>query len=92
MDKSHTTINVSLPSFMRTYLETRVQNDGYGSISDLVRALIRDDQKRQSQEELDRRLLTALDSGDATPMTTKDWEDIKSSVKSKISKRAQLDK
>jgi antitoxin ParD1/3/4 len=48
MEKELTTINVSLPVPLRSYLEERVKLDGYGSISDLVRALIREDQKRQA--------------------------------------------
>ena len=87
-----TTINVSLPTPMRTYLEGRVKADGFASISDLVRALIREDQKRQAQEELEHRLLSALDSGEATPMTSKDWDEIKSAVKAKIASRAKANK
>ena len=87
-----TTINVSLPTPMRAYLESRVKADGFASISDLVRALIRDDQKRQAQEELERRLLSALDSGEATPMTSKDWDEIKGAVKAKIASRAKAGK
>lgn len=89
MEKELTTINVSLPVPMRTYLEARVKVDGYGSISDLIRALIREDQKRQAKEDLERKLLAALDSGEATPMTENDWEEIKSSVKSKLASRAK---
>ena len=87
-----TTINVSLPSPMRAYLESRVKADGFGSISDLVRALVREDQKRQAQEELERRLLAALDSGEATPMTSQDWDEIKTAVKTKIASRAKKGK
>lgn len=89
MEKELTTINVSLPTPMRYYLESRVKMDGFGSISDLIRALIREDQKRQAQEELERRLLASLDSGEATPMTSADWDEIKTAVKTKIAARAK---
>jgi antitoxin ParD1/3/4 len=89
MTSELTTINVSLPTPMRSYLEARVKADGFGSISDLIRALIREDQKRQAQEELERRLLSSLDSGEATPMTSKDWDDIKAAVKTKIAARTK---
>ena len=87
-----TTINVSLPTLMRAYLENRVRADGFGSISDLVRALIREDQKRQAQEELERRLIACLDDGEASPMTAKDWDEIKTAVKTKIAQRAKKNK
>ena len=92
MSNESTTINVSLPTLMRSYLESRVKADGFGSISDLIRALVREDQKRQAQEELERRLLASLDSGEATPMTAKDWDDIKTTVKTKIAQRAKKNK
>ena len=78
------TINVSLPVQMRAYIEQRVKADGFGSISDLIRALVRDDQVRRAQQELERRLLAALEGGEATPMTAADWDDIKQAVKTKI--------
>jgi antitoxin ParD1/3/4 len=92
MEKELTTINISLPTPMRSYLESRVKVDGFGSISDLIRALIREDQKRQAQEELERRLLASLDSGEATPMTSADWDEIKTAVKTKIAARAKKSK
>jgi antitoxin ParD1/3/4 len=92
MATDSTTINVSLPSPMRAYLEKRVKLDGFGSISDFIRALVREDQKRQAQEELERRLLAALDTSEATPMTAQDWEEIKTAVKTKIASRAKKSK
>ncbi len=89
MAQELTTINVSLPVQMRAYIEERVKADGFGSISDLIRALVRDDQVRRAQQELERRLLAALDSGEPTPMTATDWDDIKEAVKTKIAARAK---
>src|SRR5512135_995063 len=89
MAQELTTINVSLPVQMRAYIEERVKADGFGSISDLIRSLVRDDQVRRAQQELERRLLAALDGGEATPMTAADWNDIKEAVKTKIAARAK---
>ncbi len=89
MAQELTTINVSLPVQMRAYIEERVKADGFGSISDLIRALVRDDQVRRAQQELERRLLAALEGGEATPMTAADWNDIKEAVKTKIAARAK---
>jgi antitoxin ParD1/3/4 len=87
MEKELTTINVSLPLPMRSYLESRVKLDGYGSVSDLIRSLIREDQKRQAQESLEKRLLSVLDQGEATPLTSEDWSEIKNAVKARLSSR-----
>ncbi len=52
-------------------------------------ALVREDQVRRAQQELERRLLAALDGGEATPMTAADWDDIKNAVKTKVAARAK---
>ena len=52
MAQELTTINVSLPVQMRAYIEQRVKADGFGSISDLIRALVRDDQVRRRNKSL----------------------------------------
>jgi antitoxin ParD1/3/4 len=74
---------------MRASIEQRVKADGFGDISDRIRALVRDDQVRRAQQELEMRLLAALDSGEATPMTAADWDDIKEAVRTKIAARAK---
>ena len=45
-------------------------------MSEYIRQLLREEQKRQLRDEVDRNLLDALDSGDATSMTRKDWQEI----------------
>ena len=42
---SRTTFNISLPEAMGSYVRRRVQ-DRYGSVSEYIRELIRNDQKR----------------------------------------------
>lgn len=83
-------MNVSLPETMRRWVEERVSSDGYGTASEYFRALVREDQKRRSREELDRKLIEALDSGQATELTSQDWQHIRSTVRQRIAtKRAK---
>jgi antitoxin ParD1/3/4 len=56
-----TTMNISLPESMKTFVDERLEN--YGSASEYVRELIRADQKRVEQENLERLLLERLQSG-----------------------------
>ena len=51
-----TTMNVSLPDELRSYIDEQVEGGRYGSTSEYVRELIRRDQDRQ-------RLRTMLSSG-----------------------------
>ena len=79
-----TTMNVSLPDTLRDYIEQQVKTGGYGSSSEYIRDLIRQDQKRKAQEHLQTLLLEGLDSGKALPMSTQDWTEIRQAVQNKL--------
>ncbi len=82
-----TSINISLPDSMKAYIEEQVNKGGYSTVSEYFRELIRQDQKRKAAERLETMLLEGLDSGSSTPMTQKDWEDIRQSVRDRASDR-----
>lgn len=63
------TMNISLPDTMRNFIENRITEDGYGTASEYVRELIREDQKRRTQEKLEAMLLESLDSGKPIKVT-----------------------
>ena len=56
-----TTMNISLPESMKTFVDERL--GGYGSASEYVRELIRADQKRLEEEKLEGLLLERLQKG-----------------------------
>ena len=68
-----TTMNISLPDEMKTFVEAEMALEGYASACEYLRALIRDAQKRRAKRDLEAKLREALDSGPATPMTREDW-------------------
>ncbi|HLO86600.1 MAG TPA: type II toxin-antitoxin system ParD family antitoxin [Nostocaceae cyanobacterium] len=80
-------MNISLPDNMRAYVEEQVAQGGYSSASEYFRELVRQDQKQKANERLQTMLLEGLNSGNATEMTTQDWEDIRQAVREKINKR-----
>lgn len=82
-----TSINISLPDSMKAYIEEQVDKGGYSTVSEYFRELIRQDQKRKAAERLETMLLEGLDSGSSTPMTQKDWEEIRQSVRDRASVR-----
>lgn len=60
-----TTMNISLPDSMKAYVDTLVQTEGYGTSSEYMRELIRQDQdKRQFKAHL----LIGMQSGVEGPM------------------------
>jgi len=71
------TMNISLPDAMKHFIDTQVATGGYSSVSEYVRALVRDAQQRQAKARLEALLLEALDSGDPTAMTQEDWDAIR---------------
>lgn len=75
-----TTMNISLPESMKTFVDDRLEN--YGSASEYVRELIRADQKRVEVEKLERLLLERLHSG-----TNKDFniDDVRKELSRRLS-------
>ncbi len=70
-----TTMNISLPDEMKSFVEAQMAEEGYASASEYLRALIRDAQKRRAKQELESKLLEGL-QGSAVKMTRKDWDSI----------------
>jgi len=60
-------MHISLPESLKTWVEQEVERRGYGTASEYVRQVLREEQKRQLREEVDQKLLEALDSGEPIP-------------------------
>ncbi len=75
-----TTLNISLPDSMRTFIEQKVAQGGYSTASEYIRQLVRDDQKRAAQERLETLLMEGLESGPSREMTAEDWDELRRRV------------
>ena len=71
------TMNISLPDQLKEFVDGQVGSGRYSSVSEYVRDLIRDDEKRTTKAKLEAMLLEGLKSSDSTPMTRQDWIDIR---------------
>jgi antitoxin ParD1/3/4 len=72
------TMNISLPDEMKAFVEAQAAKKGFGTVSEYVRAMIREAQQRTAERErLDALLLDGIDSGPGTPLTRADWDDIR---------------
>lgn len=69
-----TTLNISLPESMRTFIEEQVHKGGYSTASEYIRHLIRQEQERADRRRLEELLLEGLDSGDPIQVTDEWWE------------------
>jgi antitoxin ParD1/3/4 len=71
------TMNISLPDQLKEFVDEQVGSGRYSSVSEYVRDLIRDDEKRKAQERLEAMLMEGLQSGDPAEMTRDDWAQIR---------------
>jgi antitoxin ParD1/3/4 len=74
------TMNVALPRNLKEYVQEQVSLGGYSSVSEYLRELIRADQKSKAKEALESEILKGLNSGEATPMTADDWQDLRQEI------------
>jgi antitoxin ParD1/3/4 len=81
------TMNISLPDPLKQFVETQVAGGAYSSASEYIRRLIREDQERRQREEIDLKLLEALDSEPSTPLTPEDWDAIRREVHQRAAQR-----
>ncbi|HEY6390731.1 MAG TPA: type II toxin-antitoxin system ParD family antitoxin [Bryobacteraceae bacterium] len=71
------TMNISLPDQLKEFVDNQVGSGRYSSVSEYVRDLIRDDEKRKAQEKLEALLMEGIQSSEPTEMTRQDWDDIR---------------
>jgi antitoxin ParD1/3/4 len=80
-------MNISLPEDLKNWVEEQVTRDSYGTASEYIRHLLREEQKRQARAKVDALLLEGIRSGPSTPMTAKDWSDIRREVRKRHARR-----
>jgi antitoxin ParD1/3/4 len=73
-------MNVSLPDEMKAFVEAQAAKEGFGTVSEYLRAIIRELQKREAKQNLESKLHEALMSGPAEPMTREDWSELERRV------------
>jgi antitoxin ParD1/3/4 len=71
------TMNISLPEQLKEFVDNQVGSGRYSSVSEYIRDLIRDDEKRKAQDRLEALLMEGVQSGEPTEMTRQDWDDIR---------------
>jgi antitoxin ParD1/3/4 len=80
------TMNIALPESMKQFVQERVSQGGYSSVSEYMRELIRADQKRKVEERIDALLLEGLDSGQPISITADYWEEKKRKLTERFGK------
>lgn len=84
-----TTLNISLPDAMRDFIEEQIKESDYSTVSEYLRHLIRQEQKRVAQAKLDGMLLEGLNSGESIEMTDELWEQMRSHFANKFQQQSK---
>jgi antitoxin ParD1/3/4 len=80
------TMNISLPEPLKEFVDHQVAEGRYSSVSEYVRELIRQDEKRKAQERLEALLLEGLE-GEESPWTRQDFDDIRKEALAQLKAR-----
>ena len=67
-------LNVKMPDKMREYVDERAEEESFGTPTEYVRHLIREDQKARDKEVLEKMLLEGLNSGEPIEITEEYWD------------------
>jgi antitoxin ParD1/3/4 len=73
------TMNIALPKPMKVFVQKRVAQGGYSSVSEYLRNLIREDQKKDAAANLEMLLLEGL-KGKGAKATPQWWDDFRAGI------------
>ena len=82
-----TTMNISLPAPLKGWIEQQVEERGYSTASEFVRDVLRREQEQSLRAAVDAKLVLAIESGESTPMTAKDWQRIRNEGRKQARRR-----
>jgi antitoxin ParD1/3/4 len=80
------TMNISLPDPLKEFVDHQIGEGRYSSVSEYIRELIRNDEKRKAEERLEALLLEGLE-GEETPLTRQDFDDIRREAREELKRR-----
>lgn len=67
-------LSIPVPPAMEAFIHERLAEQGFHTVSEYVRALIRADQQRAAREQLEAKLLEAVERGDYRDVTPEFWQ------------------
>jgi len=79
-------MNISLPEPLKQFVDEQIAAGRYSSVSEYVRELIRDDEKRKAEDRLEALLLEGLES-DESLLTSEDWVSIRKDALARVGAR-----
>ena len=80
-------MTISLPEDLKQFVKKRSRTAHFGTPSDYIRGLIREDLQRLEQERLEVELMKGLKSGKGIPMTTDAWKKLRAEATKRITSK-----
>jgi antitoxin ParD1/3/4 len=87
--KSMTSLNISLPETLKKFVEQQAEQGGYSTPSEYVRQLLREDQKRNAEDQLEALLLAGINSGKRIEANEEFWQKQRQRIVDRQAKRAR---
>lgn len=81
-----TTVTISLPESLKTFIEEQTATKGYGNVSEYFRTLLRDAQAKEEDAKLEALLLEGLASGNEIAHSAAFWTGLRAEA-SRLAKR-----
>ena len=73
-----TTVTISLPESLKTFIDEQLATKGYGNVSEYFRSLLREAKDREDEARLEVLLVEGLATGgDDIPLSRQFWKDLK---------------
>ena len=82
-------MNISLPEPLKQFVDKQVTDGRYSTVSEYVRQLIREDEKRKAKDQLEALLLEGLRSEESA-LTPEEWTSIRTEALAKVEVRRNL--
>lgn len=75
-----TSMNISLPEPVKSFIDEQVERVGYSSPSEYIRDVVRRDQNERAQDHLEQLLMEGLDSGNPIPVNPEYWNNLRNDL------------
>jgi antitoxin ParD1/3/4 len=67
-------LSIPIPRTLEDFIRERIASQGFHTVSEYVRALIRADQEQAARQQLEAKLLEAVERGDYHKVTPEFWD------------------
>jgi len=80
-------MHISLPSPLKKWVDRQAAKKGHSTSDEFILDMLRREQATEARERIDAILIESLDSGPSTPMTAKDWQNIRAAGRRRFNAR-----